>query len=244
MLNWFNKNIFITRDVLWIRLQRSIFTCCSMTAVTLLKYDDSRPDASSSEGSCGDMDRQITATGGWFYRDKFYTGWFYIGWFYRDHQTLDQFYRNYRLQRPQWLRRFYWDGLWYSHSDPHPADGPAGWRILRVSSRPSWLHHLPQVARVPRTSATCLRVTCRRPTVLGDTEVGQWEIRSYPDIENKALWEPTGHGEVYLRSTGCSGGEGGVWKGDIGVDWPAVERKFRSLQDKQESLNFYGQMTD
>lgn len=104
MLNWFNKNIFITRDILWIRLQRSIFTCCSMTAVTLLKYDDSRPDASSSEGSCGDTDRQITATGGWFYRDKFYTGWFYIGWFYRDHQTLDQFYRNYKLQRPVLLR--------------------------------------------------------------------------------------------------------------------------------------------
>lgn len=62
-----------------------------MTAVTLLKYDDRRPDASSSEGSCGDTDHQITATGGWFY----------IGRFYRDHLTLDQFYRNYRLQRPQ-----------------------------------------------------------------------------------------------------------------------------------------------
>lgn len=30
-----------------------------MTAVTLLKYDDRRPDASTSEGSCGDTDRHL-----------------------------------------------------------------------------------------------------------------------------------------------------------------------------------------
>lgn len=43
--------------------------------------------------------------------------------------------------------------------------------------------------------------------------------------------------EVYLRVIGCGSGEGGVWKGDVGIVWQAVDRKKAVLHDRHKTMH-------